>query len=175
VDEGEVVLELDLWNVRERVWDPGWGSSRQTGRITSTKTSSKHGHDRRSEGADAAFSVSRIGHVSLHPPCSPIPSLYTISLNEPWSTVQSLPAFWIQSLDPGRLLAYSPVFPRSSPACPSSLHFPRLFHPRLSRYPVLCSCAGTQVRSGQSQGEGSAQDIFHSDVRPAPDIFVSLS
>jgi len=55
VDECEVVLELDLWYIRERVWDPGWGSSRQPGRITSTKTSSQGGHDHRSEGETHLF------------------------------------------------------------------------------------------------------------------------
>ena len=58
MNEGEVVLELDFWNVRERVWDPGRGSSRQAGRITSTKTSSERRHDRW-VGGRRAFSVPR--------------------------------------------------------------------------------------------------------------------
>jgi len=49
MDEGEVVLELNLWNVREGVWDPRRRSSRQTSGIASTQTLSQRGHDRRRE------------------------------------------------------------------------------------------------------------------------------
>jgi hypothetical protein len=69
VNEGEVVLKLDPRSVRERVWNPGRGSGRQTGGIASTETSSQRGHDRRRE--HARFSVHPIGHVYL--PCPPIP------------------------------------------------------------------------------------------------------
>ena len=49
MNKGEVVLELDPWHVRERVWDPGGRSSRQTGGVASTEASSQRGHDRRRE------------------------------------------------------------------------------------------------------------------------------
>jgi hypothetical protein len=55
VNKREVVLELDLRNVRERVWDPRRRSGREAGGIASTETFSQQGHDRPRERTRCSF------------------------------------------------------------------------------------------------------------------------
>ena len=112
MDEGKVVLQLNLWNLRKRVWDLRRRSGRKASRVASTQASSQHGHDRL--GRVRRASLPRCLDADTYSFRHAYPFLYAISLSKPWLTVQNLAHFpdssfwesWFQ-LRPGSSLDLS--------------------------------------------------------------------
>lgn len=133
MDKGKIVLQLNLWNLRKRVWNPRRRSGRKASGVASTQASSQHGHDR--PGRVRRASLPRCLDADTYPFHHAYSFFYAISLNKPWSTAQNPAHFpdssfwesWSQ-LRPGSsldlsLIQYHPsqlsTLPSGSPFSPS--------------------------------------------------------
>ena len=165
MNEGDVVFELNLWNIREGVRDPRGRFSRQTSGIASTETSSQCGHDRLRERTRLYFrSLPRLGRLKR----TRITQCSAAYSSNDGRRSKASPTFQIlspRSFGPSRFLVHPQTFPRPCPYSPSSPHFPWILNPRLRRYPISRSRSGPKIRSGKPKRKRFAEDIFHPDVR----------
>ena len=174
VNKSEAVVEFDLWYAHERIWSPRRGSGLQTsngGDIEPVRNDRQ-----REERIDASDAVTPylITTTYRH-------HVHQIPLNERWSTVPNLArsllsSFWGSWSRPpsGSSSDHSSIRSHPSRLCPGSVHFPRVFHPRLPQDPLSGFGRGTQVRSSQLQGRRFAQSLLTPMYVP-PNTVVSRS